>query len=284
MRQFILGGLLAVYCTAAASNEFLVSNSEPPPDDTGISIVAEIEAAANGEHRADGQIARNRYRHPVGTLEFFGLEKGMTVLEIWPGSGWYTEILAPVLRDSGTFVVASWDPNVEGQPNYRYDLPKQMLAKFEANPEIYDQVKVVHYSPPATESLGEPRFDMILTFRNTHGWVNNGVAQDIYNDMAAALVPGGVLGVVQHRMPGDEVQEKHQGGYLTEATVIALAENAGLVFEARSEVNANHRDTRDHPEGVWTLPPGLRLGEQDQDKYLAIGESDRMTLRFRKPR
>ncbi|NND44200.1 MAG: class I SAM-dependent methyltransferase, partial [Xanthomonadales bacterium] len=260
MRQLIASCLLAVFSTGLAALEV---DSEQHSVSEELSVVALVERAANGAHRSESQIARNRYRHPVATLEFFGLDKGMTVLEIWPGSGWYTEILAPVLRDSGTFVVASWDPNVEGQPNYRYELPKQMHAKFDANPEFYDQVEVVHYSPPATESLGEPRYDMILTFRNTHGWVNNGVAQDIYNDMAAALVPGGVLGVVQHRAAGDHVQSEHAGGYLTEATVIALAENAGLVLEARSKVNANPRDTRDHPEGVWTLPPGLRLGEQD---------------------
>ena len=124
---------------------------------------------------------------------------------------------------------------------------------------------------------------MVLTFRNTHGWLNNNQAQDIYNDMAAALLPGGVLGVVQHRAEGDAIQSEARMGYVTEATVIQLAENAGLVFEARSEVNANPADTHDHPEGVWTLPPSLRLEDTDREKYLAIGESDRMTLRFRKP-
>ncbi|MDX1460153.1 MAG: methyltransferase [Xanthomonadales bacterium] len=248
-----------------------------------LSLVAQLERAVNGEHRSDEQIARNRYRHPIGTLEFFGLEQGMTVLEIWPGSGWYTEILAPVLRDSGLFAVATWDPEVEGQPSYRYELPKEMQGKFEAHPDIYDRVEVVYYSPPDTESLGGPRYDMILTFRNAHGWLRNGHAQDIFNDMAAALVPGGVLGVVQHRKDGDQIMGDHDGGYLTEATVIDLAEKAGLVLEARSEINANPLDTQDHPGGVWTLPPSLRLGEQDREKYLAIGESDRMTLRFRKP-
>lgn len=248
-----------------------------------LSLVAQLERAANGEHRSDEQIARNRHRHPLGTLEFFGLEDGMSVLEIWPGAGWYTEILAPVLRDKGLFAVASWDPNVEGQPSYRYDLPVEMQAKFDAHPEIYDKVEIIHYSPPATESLGGPRFDMILTFRNAHGWVNGGEAENIFADMAAALAPGGVLGVVQHRTDGDEIMERANGGYLTEATVIALAEAAGLVFEARSEVNANPKDTHDHPEGVWTLPPSFRLGDVDRDKYAAIGESDRMTLKFRKP-
>ncbi|NNE05407.1 MAG: class I SAM-dependent methyltransferase [Xanthomonadales bacterium] len=248
-----------------------------------LSLVAQLERAANGEHRADDQIDRNRHRHPIATLEFFGLEDGMSVLEIWPGSGWYTEILAPVLRDKGLFAVASWDPAVEGQPDYRYRLPLEMQAKFEANPSIYDKVEVIHYSPPATESLGQGRFNMILTFRNTHGWLRNGAAQGIYNDMAEALMPGGILGVVQHRADGDEVMTDHAGGYVTEATVISLAEKAGLEFVARSELNANPKDTKDHPEGVWTLPPSLRLDDVDREKYLAIGESDRMTLRFRKP-
>ena len=248
-----------------------------------LSLVAQLERAANGEHRSDEQIARNRYRHPIGTLEFFGLEEGMSVLEIWPGSGWYTEILAPVLRDKGLFSVASWDPEVEGQPSYRYELPIEMQAKFDAYPGIYDKVEVIHYSPPATESLGQARFDMILTFRNAHGWLRNGQAQDIFNDMAAALMPGGVLGVVQHRADGDEIMTDHAGGYLTEATIIDIASKAGLELEARSEVNANPKDSKDHPSGVWTLPPSLNLEDQDREKYLAIGESDRMTLKFRKP-
>jgi predicted methyltransferase len=250
-----------------------------------MSTAAKVEQAMWGEHRSAANMARNRYRHPVGTLDFFGLEPGMTVMEIWPGGGWYTEVLAPLMRDHGKLLIATWDPQVEGQPGYRYDLPKQMQATFEVHPGVYDRVGVVYYSPPESSSLGAAdSVDMILTFRNTHGWVNDGLAQAIFGEFARVLKPGGVLGVVQHRAADDMDPSITAGsGYVSEEAVIALAEAAGLAFEARSEVNANPRDSHDHPEGVWTLPPSLRLGDTDREKYLAIGESDRMTLRFRKP-
>jgi predicted methyltransferase len=250
-----------------------------------LSVAAAVEQAMWGEHRSAMNTERNRYRHPVGTLDFFGLEKDMTVLEIWPGAGWYTEVLAPVVRDHGKLLVATWDQDVEGQPGYRYELPQQMQEKFEAYPEVYDQVEVVYYSPPDSASLGAAdSVDMVLTFRNTHGWVGSGQANAIYGEFARVLKPGGVLGVVQHRAAaGSNPKETGPNGYIPEETVIALAKAAGLVLEARSDVNANPKDSRDHPEGVWTLPPSLRLGDEDREKYTAIGESDRMTLRFRKP-
>jgi predicted methyltransferase len=257
-------------------------------------VEARIERAMFGDHRSEDNRDRNRYRHPVGTLTFLGLEDGMTVMEIWPGGGWYTEILAPVMRHKGQFIVASYDPDVPDQPAYRYRLQEALLGKFADDPALYDQVAVVPFSPPASASLGEAEsVDMVLTFRNTHGWVGEGLADSIYAEFARVLKPGGVLGVVQHRAaPDSDPGVTAERGYLSEQAVIEMAAKAGLYLEARSEVNANPADTRDHQNGVWTLPPSLSLcrdieNEEEsascREKYQAIGESDRMTLRFRKP-
>ena len=257
-------------------------------------VEARIEQAMLDAHRSDANLARNRYRHPVGTLTFLGLEDGMTVLEIWPGSGWYTEVLAPVIKGHGQLVVASFDTNVPRQPEYRYGLHKLLLEKFAADPGLYDQVAVVPFSPPESASLGETAsFDLILTFRNTHGWISDGVAEQVFAEFARVLKPGGILGVVQHRAEkGSDPQVTAENGYVAEDAVIALARASGLYLEARSEVNANPADTKDYTAGVWTLPPGYTLcqeitevAEKDacEAPWRAIGESDRMTLRFRKP-
>lgn len=255
---------------------------------------ARIERAMFGDHRSEENINRNRYRHPVGTLTFLGLEDGMTVMEIWPGGGWYTEVLAPVVRHHGQYIVAAYDVDVPGQPQYRYRLQESLLKKFADRPEIYDQVAVAPYSPPQSASLGEAdSIDLILTFRNTHGWIGDGIAGSAFAEFARVLKPGGILGVVQHRAKqGADPAKSSEMGYVSELAVIDLAREVGLFLEARSEVNANPADNRDHEGGVWDLPPGLSAcreidGEDEmaicREKYQAIGESDRMTLRFRKP-
>jgi len=248
------------------------------------SFAERVALGVDGEHRSDANKARDQYRHPVETLEFFGIEEGMTVMEIWPGGGWYTEILAPAMRDYGTLIIATWDPEVAGQPAYRYELPKQMEENFNAHPEIYDQVIFEYFSPPESPSLGDAEsIDVIVTFRNTHGWITAGQAQDIFNEFARVLKPGGILGVVQHRADeGSDPQESAKNGYVSETTVKEIAANAGFEFVAASEINANPKDKKDHAKGVWTLPPGYALGDEDKEKYAAIGESDRLTMRFRK--
>ena len=249
-----------------------------------VTFAEQVAMGMQGQHRSEANSARDQYRHPAETLEFFGIEDGMTVMEIWPGGGWYTEILAPAMRDHGKLILATWDPKVEGQSSYRYELPKRMEKTFTEHPEVYDQVTFQYFSPPESPSLGEAEsLDVIVTFRNTHGWVTAGQAQEIFKEFARVLKPGGILGVVQHRAePGSDPLTSAQDGYVSEAAVTEFAHSAGLELVASSEVNANSSDSKDHVEGVWTLPPSFQLGDVDKDKYAAIGESDRMTLRFRK--
>lgn len=273
---------------------FLLVAAAIPAWADSLPVEARIEIAMNGDHRSDANIDRNPYRHPVGALTFFGLEDGMTVMEIWPGAGWYTEILAPVIRHNGQFIVAAYDVDVPGQPQYRYGLQEELLSKFSDHPEIYDQVAIVSFSPPESASLGvADSVDLVLTFRNTHGWIGDGIAEGIFAEFYRVLKPGGALGVVQHRATvGSDPMVSAKTGYVSEQAVIELASNAGLYLEARSEVNANPRDTKNYEGGVWSLPPGLSLCREIdneegiaacQDNYRSIGESDRMTLLFRKP-
>lgn len=248
-------------------------------------LEAKLNALVEGEHRSAKNKARNQYRHPIETLKFFGLKPEMTILEIAPGGGWYSEILAPAMRDTGVYIAGSYDPEVEDQPEYRYRQHKELLSSIDEQPDLYSQVKVATYSPPASSNLWEPNsVDMVLTFRNSHGWTRDGLIDDIYADFYSVLKPGGTLGVVQHRAPeGGDAIEWAKKGYVPETRIIEAAEKTGFVLDAKSDINANPKDLKDHDKGVWRLPPSLTLGDEDREKYLAIGESDRMTLRFVKP-
>ena len=234
-----------------------------------------------GDHRSAENKARDKYRNPYETLTFFGIKPDMTVVEIYPGRGWYTEILAPYLKGNGTLYAAEHP----GDPSY--EAVRRSLVAFDemvkAKPELYGEVKRTKLTkdgdiaPPGSA-------DLVVTFRNTHSWIGAGTAEDAFATMYKALKPGGVLGLVQHRGDPKVAQDPKAGsGYVNEDYVIALAEKAGFKLAEKSEINANPKDTKDYEKGVWTLPPSLRLGDQDRDKYLAIGESDRMTLKFVKP-
>ncbi|MES2857975.1 MAG: methyltransferase [Pseudomonadota bacterium] len=246
---------------------------------------AGLEAAVAGAWRTPANVARDGFRHPAQTLGFFGVDAGDTVIEITPGGGWYTEILAPYLRDDGRYVAAIIDPaafDAGRQRDYYAKARTDFDAKLAAAPAQYDRVAVVAFNPKAPVFGPAGSADVVLTFRNVHNWRMANQAEAMFKGFFAVLKPGGTLGVVEHRARAD-VPADDKSGYVGQAQVIAMAQAAGFALDAQSEVNANPKDTKDHPNGVWMLPPANRHDAADAAKYKAIGESDRMTLRFRKP-
>lgn len=249
-------------------------------DRTYPSTRAAVTAALAGKHRAPGHPERDPQRHPIETLEFFGLKPNQTVLEYGPGEGWYTELLAPTLAAKGKLIVTMTDPN--GPKQERATLYGERTKLFlERLPELYGKVQAVVIDPKAPKLGLDESVDLVLLSRSAHGMHNNKVLGAWLAEFHRALKPNGVLAVEQHRAkPDDNPDESSKKGYLPEKWLIEQIEAAGFKLAAKSEINANPKDTKDHPEGVWTLPPTLRLGDVDRDKYVAIGESDRMTLRF----
>lgn len=240
------------------------------------------DAALNGDHRSEANKARDQYRHPKETLEFFGLTPTMTVVEVSPGGGWYSEVLAPLLAPHGQLIAGHG--TVNGSAYGRRSLGGY-LQKLGKNNDLYGSVIVDSMAPPETPlSVADNSVDMALVFRNVHSWLNAGSAEASLAEIARVLKPGGVLGIVQHRgAEGTPLDVSKRTAYVPESLVISMAAAAGLELDGSSEINANAKDTKDYPRGVWTLPPSYREGDNNRDKYTAIGESDRMTLRFKKP-
>jgi predicted methyltransferase len=266
----LVGALTLTLSTSAyASNEYIADL---------------LDEVIDAPHRSEENRARDRYRHPKETLLFFGLRENMTVVEISPATGWYTEILAPILKRQGKFLASPPALAADApEPMKRRDAAyKAMVA---ADPKLYDGATIVNFDlqKPVFGTAGTA--DMVLTFRNVHNWAKAGTADAMFKAFHAALKKGGVLGVVEHRArPGTSFQRQIDSGYMTEAYVIESATRAGFKLVASSDVNYNPKDTTDHPGGVWNLPPNLRgVAEKDKAKYLAIGESDRMTMKFVKP-
>lgn len=246
---------------------------------------AALDAAIAGSWRTPAYVARDGFRHPKQTLAFFGVEPDDTVVEITPGGGWYTEILAPYLRDGGRYVAAIVDPmayDAGRQRDYYAKARTDFEAKLAGAPAQFDRAAIVAYNPKAPVFGTPASADVVLTFRNVHNWRSGGTAEAMFKGFFDVLKPGGTLGVVEHRAKAD-VPADDRSGYVGQAQVIALAQAAGFVLDGQSEVNANPKDTKDHPNGVWMLPPVNRHEAGDAAKYQAIGESDRMTLRFKKP-
>lgn len=240
-----------------------------------------LDAALAGEWRSAENRARDAWRHPKETLEFFGVTDGKTVVEITPGGGWYAEILAPMLKDNGNYVAAI---PLDSSSDYAKRSNERLREKFAAAPAQFDAAKFAEFDPQAPDLGMEGAADVVVTFRNVHNWIGNGSADGMFKAFFNVLKPGGVLGVVEHRAAdGKDLESLKDSGYLPTDYVIKLATDAGFTLAEQSEINANPKDTKDHEKGVWTLPPSLALKEVDRDKYLAIGESDRMTLKFVKP-
>jgi predicted methyltransferase len=244
---------------------------------------AKLDTVLAAPHRSAENRARDAARHPKETLLFFGLRPEMTVLEIWPDpAGWYTEILAPLLREEGKYYasIIGADPASQNITNRIAAFRK----KIESNPALYDKVEITTFASGASEIAPPGSLDMVLTFRNIHNWMARGWAPEAFQKMYQALKPGGVLGVVEHRGDPSKPQDPQaKSGYVNEQHAIDLAQAAGFKLVAKSEINANPNDTKNYEQGVWTLPPVYRLGDKDREKYAAIGESDRFTLKFVKP-
>jgi len=260
---------------AAPARQAPVSGAARPADS------AALDRALAGDWRSSANRARDVYRHPKTTLEFFEVHPGQTVIEITPGGGWYSEILAPLLRDDGHYVaaVAAAPKDREAQ---RDESALQRL--FRSDPAQYAHATIREFDPKAPVFGPPGSADRVLTFRNVHNWMAAGTAPAMFKAFFAVLRPGGVLGVVDHRAAkGATLDTVKDSGYLPVDYVVKLATDAGFELAASSEINANPKDTKDYPKGVWTLPPTFTLGAQDRARYAAIGESDRMTLRFVKP-
>ena len=276
MFKTIIGGALLTIASLASAQDFnAVPRLEPQQQDV-------IRKAVGSPNRSISNVMRDAGRNPEQTLAFFAIEPQHSVVEIWPGAGWYTEILAPMLREEGRYIAAHFDP--ESQVGFFRNSRQAFEDKLADAPEVYDQVElsVLNYDPQ-TPIASPESVDRVLTFRNVHNWLADGrdEAALVFQKMHAALKPGGMLGLVEHRARiGTDLETMISTGYITEELVLVLAEEAGFELLARSPVNQNPRDTADHPEGVWTLPPTLRLGDENRAQYLAIGESNRMTLLF----
>jgi len=278
--------LLSAFCTAALLAPPAFAQDQPadalvPPTSAGDYTATQLDQVIGGAWRPSEQRARDTWRHPKETLTFFELRPDQTVIEITPGGGWYAQILAPLLRDNGHYVAAEKQPSADDEARSDDSALRKLFA---AHPAQFGHASIVTFDPKAPVFGAPGSADRVLTFRNVHNWAMDGTAQAMFKAFYAVLKPGGVLGVVDHRADaGTKLDQVKGSGYLPVDYVVKLATDAGFVLDGRSEINANPRDDHDHPKGVWTLPPTLALGDKDKDKYLAIGESDRMTLRFVKP-
>ncbi|NII55269.1 class I SAM-dependent methyltransferase [Luteibacter sp. SG786] len=275
-KKFIVANVIGLVASVVAvAYDVDQPRQTTPPASAGQVASAQLQQAVNGNWRSEKNKARDPYRHPAQTLGFFGIRPDMTVIEIWPSGGWFTEIIAPFLNANGHYIGA-----VPTGSKSKVALEN----KFRFDQAHFGNAKLVEFDDKAPNLGPDGSADMVLTFRNVHNWAADGNAEVMFKAFYKVLKPGGVLGVEDHRADkGKTLDQVVNTGYLPTDYVIKLATDAGFKLDGQSEINANPKDNHDHPKGVWTLPPTYELGEQDKAKYAAIGESDRMTLRFVKP-
>jgi predicted methyltransferase len=274
-KQLAVSSLVGVIALAACATA--------PRQSADPATSAALDKILAGDHRSEANRARDNYRHPQETLLFFGVKPEMTVVEVWPGGGgWYSEVIAPLVAERGQYYAAHWAPNPENK--FITDNLQAYADKLAARPDLYGKVKTTALGPNNLEIAPAGSADLVVTFRNIHNWMGREFQSAAFQAMYAALKPGGILGVVEHRGNPKVAQDpKARNGYVNQDYAIEMIKAAGFEFVGSSEVNANPKDTRDYEQGVWTLPPTFRLGDTDRAKYAAIGESDRFTLKFRKP-
>ena len=245
--------------------------------------VQKLRAVVDSPARSTANKARDPYRHPVETLAFFGIKPNMTVVELWPFGGWFTEILAPYVRDHGKLYAAAMDPASTSKNDLKYN--SDLRALFDTHPELFDKVQLTVLSPNKMEIAPDGSADMVVTFRNIHNWAWAGIDKKVFAAAFRALKPGGILGIEEHRNNDPNFAPSHPPqAYVGEKWAIGMIESVGFKFVADSDINRNPKDTKDYPKGVWTLPPYYAEGDKDRETYTAIGESDRFLLKFVKPR
>lgn len=275
-------GSILIFCLSVVACGDLFSSEEA------------LSRAVDSESRTGAFAQRDVARHPQAVLEFFGIRPDMTVAEIWPSTGWWSEILAPYLKEKGNYYAVGYSLSAKRTPQWRKNMAKDLNKKFADDRANFGKVIITSLSVPEDTEIAPPAsLDLVLTFRNVHNWINGEYDAGVFDAMFAALKPGGILGLVEHRAPEDaDVDFMKLSGYVSESYVISAAGDAGFELLEKSEINANPKDDKHHPAGVWSLPPGFRVcGRMDdaveskkcKQQYGEIGESDRMTLKFIKP-
>ncbi len=252
-----------------------------PPISAADRLDPDLQQAIASPSRSEKFVARDSVRHPAEELAFFGLRGNQTVVEVAPGGGYWTEILAPYLATHGKLYVATDFPGASAEGDQGLD---RLHKRFAADPARFGKVVITGMGSQPSDIAPPGSADLVVTFRNLHNWMYDGSVEVVLADFYRALKPGGILGIEEHRARADKPQDpKAENGYVREDYAIALAKKAGFELVGKSEINANPKDTADWPKGVWTLPPVLALGEVDRAKYLAIGEADNFVLKFKKP-